>query len=187
MIAFISQSTTFHSLFQTYRKEILQNFKVCPNLDHCLSELEYNSQLAVAVSLEHAINTRRAYVYCFKKTDVIYKYTLKFLIRKDFPYLNELNWFIRKASEGGLIEKWRIDNNIQSQYKYNAKSNHMTFQNVYGFGCILSGCCILTVLCLFIERFIYKRVRSLNPSRIWLIIEMYIDPDRHFWLETKMI
>lgn len=80
-----------------------------------LNKLEWNNKLAVAVSTELSfsrVKTENSQIfhqmdfYCFDQPNIIYKYSLKMLTRKSFPYLNELNDFIQRASDGGLIVKW---------------------------------------------------------------------------------
>lgn len=154
-----------------------------------MNQLKHNPKLAVATSRERAFNSRSIismHLYCFEKSEVIYEYALKFLVRKDFPYLSELNWFIGQASASGLIEKWRIDSSARFQYTYNEINNQLTLQDGFGINIILLSCLLCATICLFIERFIHKKLKTLNPSRFWQFAEMIIDPDRHFLLETKM-
>lgn len=60
---------------------------------------------------------------CFD--EVIYEYVLKFLIRRDFAFMKELNKFIQIASASGLIKKWyktiksNLNINLNEKLVYN--------------------------------------------------------------------
>ena len=89
--------------------------------------------MAVAISREHVRNSRlKLDTYCFKKLEDIYHYELKFLVRKDFPYLNELNEFIRMAGATGLIEKWHSDGRIRYRKNNNNEVQSISNYNVAG-------------------------------------------------------
>lgn len=176
---------------QVYPFKALRKFIVCKNLDICLSSIEQNSKLAVAISRKHALNSHSISsikISCFEDSEIIYEYPLKFLTTKNFSYLNELNKFILMASSSGFINKWIKDQQIstyfhsESQEKY---YNQITIEHFYGcliiLGCILIG----IILILTLEIFIHKQTRKPNSSKYWKIIEMFIDPKRHFWLENK--
>lgn len=126
-------------------------------------------------------------VYCFEKPEIIYEYNLKFLVNKNFSYSKDLNKFIRMASENGLIEKWQKD----LLKEYQKRPDYRTFrslsiQNFYG---VLVVCLLFIIALIFafiLEKIVYNKTKTVNPSRFWIIIEIIIDPDRHFLLENKM-
>lgn len=164
-------------------------FKICDNLDQCLSRLSGNPKLAVAISRERAYNSLlilASQIYCFD-SEIIYEFDLKFLVNKNSTILTDLNEFIQSAIESGLIKKWRFDNQmIKLPCKY--------IQKVYGqlnlehhFGMIIIwGLMITFVFFVFLlERVVYRKVRSSNAARYLKFIEIAIDGERHFWLETK--
>lgn len=157
------------------------------NLDECLSQLKHNSKLAVVTSHEHAMNSHLiafSQLRCFN--EVIYKYALKFLVRHDFAYINELNKFIQIASASGLIKKWHNDNQIHAKFKYEREiSEQLTLEKEYGFAIIWIVLQMSVILFACFEQIVYKKARAPNPSRFWLIIELIIDSDRHFWLKNE--
>lgn len=164
---------------------------ICENLDQCLGQLIENSKLAVAISLAHAHKSSLispSEIYCFDESEIIHDYALKFLIRKDFHYLNELNTFIQMTSEGGLIEKWFSNSSIHTHLEHFKLDNRQIamkhLQGAFLLGFLLT---ILSFCLLFLERFIYKKMKSHKPHQFWAFIEMLIDPDRHFLLENKWI
>lgn len=170
---------------------MLEKFQTCVNLDECLSKLDKMS--TIAISREHAFGhfdtQSNTAIYCFKKTEIIYEYSLKFLIRKEFSYFNELNRFIGMASAGGLIKKWHTDCMIPKKVHLN--HNEMIYrtvklENLQAILMILFIFVTFSFLVLSLECFVYKKVTGSNPSRFWLIVQMIIDPDRHFFLENKM-
>lgn len=156
-----------------------------------MSQLYENSKLAVAISREHAINSRLIStdeLYCFEKSQIIYEYDLKLFMCTNFPYINELNQFIQMASASGLIKKWRIDNQIRSKIMRKEKNyNQLTLEQGYGYLIIWYCLLAFTFLFVFVEKIIYMKARAPNPSKIWILAEMLIDSDRHFLLETKKI
>lgn len=167
---------------------MLERFKICNNLDACLNQLDQNSKLAIAISYEHSQNSlsisSQSSYHCFSKSEIIYEYALKFLVRKNFPHLRELNEFIQRASASGLIEKWRLKNQYRNNHP-NDMFGYLTFEHFLGI--VILGCFlwILFIIFLFIERFVYTKNRTTNPLRFWVFIEMVIDPHRHFMLETN--
>lgn len=166
---------------------MLEKFYVYDNLEFCLSQLDHNSRLAVAISREHSQNSRLLLAHdyhCFGKSNIIYEYALKFLVRKNFQYFNDLNRFIQMASSSGLIEKWR--SKTQNRFDYtDSFFGYLTFEYFLGIVILGSILWILLIIFLFIERIVHAKNRKPNPTRFWIIFEMVIDPDRHFMLENK--
>lgn len=184
----------FHINQQTYSSETIEKFEICDDLKLCLKKLHQNSNLAVAVSRELARDGHfrlAPQLYCFQKSEIIYDYLLKFLVRKHFPYLHELNDFVRTASESGLIEKWHTPN---------LNRNIINVEPIECNGIAMSDFIVLVVIyillkigsffLLFLEKLVYKNVRKRNASgmwlKFWLYAEMAIDPDRHFFKEMKL-
>lgn len=167
---------------------MIDDFEVCNNLDLCLSQLHRNSKVALAISNEHAYKSyseSNYEFYCLKE-DFIYEYSLKFLVRKDFRYLNELNKFIQMTSSGGLIRKWHSNGRTRTHLKHRGKQfEQLKWINFIGLYCIWWILQIVIIISMFWERLVYKKVRSSNKSKFWIISEMAIDPDRYFWLENK--
>lgn len=105
---------SFHLFFQTYPVEFLKAFKVCDDLALCMIQLQYNPKMAVAISREYVSSNRYYnFSYCFSKQEIIHSHTLKFMVRKNFFHLIQLNTFIQMTYTGGLIEKWKSINDAQ--------------------------------------------------------------------------
>lgn len=175
---------------QTYSSETIENFVVCDDLDFCLDQLNWNSALAVAIFFEHARNHLSgpdSQIYCFKNSEIISEYSLKFFVHDDFPYLNELNEFIHLTSASGLIEKWRSNKQMLNQsFTYKRKiHNRLVLYNFLGIFYVGAVMGIIVISTFFLERFVYTKVRTANTFRFWKIIEMMIDPNRHFLLEKR--
>lgn len=168
---------------------MLNNFKICTNLDECLSQIDVNPKLAVAISLAHASNSyliSSSQLYCFNNLDIIYEYAMKFLVNKNFTYFEKLNDFIGMASAGGLIEKWYSDGRIRAPYKHVERVyGHFLMEQMNGILIIWSIAVMIAIISFLNEFFVFMKSRAPNPSRLWIISEMLIDPDRHFWLESK--
>lgn len=168
---------------------MLKSFKLQKNLDGYLVKLKKNPKLAVAISREHANNIKsndKLAFYCFGKSEYIHEYAIKFLVRKDFCYLNELNRFIAMASAGGLIDKFRKDIiQLNNTYTPKPKFNQITFGHLVG-AFFIWIILIILICCFFlIEKITFYEVKKRNPSQFWLIFQMIIDSDRHFLRQNK--
>lgn len=171
-----------------YPLEMIDKFKICEDINVCLGQLDQNSRLAVAISRERDLNSiiETSSEFCFEKSETIHEYPMTLFVRRDFLYLENLNRFIQMASECGLIEKWHIDSQIQSHYKSNENIyKHLTLDNFRGIYIIWCIILLIDFFVLLLERFIHRKARMPNPSRFWIIVEMFIDSDRHFWVENK--
>lgn len=143
--------------------------------------------MAMAISREHVHNSQsNLQTYCFKKSENIHDYAPKFLVRKDFPYLNELKKVIRMAGGSGFIVKQHSNRRYRNANKYNDEiqgTNNYNFIGNQIIYFILFEALFLTVYC---ERSIHKKARQPNPRRFWLIAEVIIKPNKYFWVETKL-
>lgn len=164
---------------------MVENFKVCDDLNFCLNQLVQNSQLAVAISREYARNSHlmsTSQIYCFKNSEIIYDYATSFLVRKDYLLLDKLNEFIRLSSASGLIEKWRLSITYPKRYKHEeTEIAYMTLKNADAIFYLCYFHTIIHFLTFFSEKIVHKKARESNPGKIWILFEMFIDPERHFW------
>lgn len=163
----------------------LQKFNICENLDVCLKRLDSNQRLAVAISLEQAQSSRYASkIYCFRKSDAFLAYSLQILVRKDFPFLEELNKFINAASASGLIEKWQTDNKARCDFKYPTDRFHqMTMDNFVTFFILWISLAIVPCFVFVLENVIFYMTHKQNPTKFSHYLELWIDGDRHFLLD----
>lgn len=152
-----------------------------------MGRIDNNAKLAVAISRERALRSHLVPPsrFCFENTQTIYEYPMTFLIRRNFPHLKQLNEFIHMASQGGLIKQWRANSHIQTYYNKENMYVKITLDHLHGY---LIICCILLIisfLTLLLEQCVHTRATMPNPYRFWIIVDMLIDSDRHFWLENK--
>lgn len=165
--------------------------KTCHNLFQCINQLRFDSQMAVAISHDHARRIRKLAAqqfYCFERAESIHNYALKFYVRSNFPYVNELNAFIEALSENGLIEKWRADNGIAYKFqsvRQDSEDIKITLQKIIGLLCFTIILQLLIVFVLFSEILIHKCARKTNCHRFWIIAEKTINPVRYFMVENK--
>lgn len=153
-----------------------------------MKQLEENSEIAVIISREHAHLMQKTYqYYCFDKSELIYEFALKFSVKKQFAHLNELNSFIKMSSASGLIEKWRLE--YQPKVKPITKRHiqPLSTESAFGLFMLFAFYNILLISFSLFEKYVHKKARETNPLRFWQLIEMLIDPDRHFLLESKMV
>lgn len=157
--------------------------------------LKINPRLAVAISREHVQNIPLdllSNVYCFENSEIIYDYATKFLVDKNFRFINELNGFIRMASAGGLIEKWRLNakNGRNQNFFKRGRKTYRQFNISSLCGFLLLGYLIPIMVATFvfiIEKIVHKRTNVPKPSRFWRFVKILIDPERHFLIESKSI
>lgn len=80
------------------------------NLFHLISSPIINTSVGVSreLILSHAGERRNRQddIYCFEHSNIIFEHPLSLLTPIDFPLLNELNSFIERANENGLIINW---------------------------------------------------------------------------------
>lgn len=152
------------SFFKTYPLEMLKIFEECDNWDRCLYELGQNSKVAVGMLQAYELYSRSissSQMYCFEKSEIIYEYALKFLMRHDFPYLNELNRFIGIASAAGLIEKWNSYDQMKIQQSRKTYAySHIKLESFYGVYVIWISAQIAIILLFAFEKFVYIKARS---------------------------
>lgn len=150
-----------------------------------LNQLNQNDRLAVASSFEriqYVASINNLNVYCFKHPNQIYEYSTKFLIRPHYPFSNELNKFIDRASDGGLIIKWLqryrfpMKKRVEHILEPFRAENFIAQMGVYFFMLTSAFCALI------LERFVYRMVRMQNTWRIWRLLEIMIDSERYFLL-----
>lgn len=168
-----------------YPAAVLNKFIITNATDEYLEQLDWNNKLAVVSSLKRAQYFRlqhRFDIYSFTYPNQIYEYTLKFLMRPNFPFANDLNRFIQQATEGGLINKWI--NNYRWHLKVADQNEivYIKFQNWALFLGILLIVWLFLISLFMLERTVHKKVRTIGSRRFWKYIEMMIDPVRRCFL-----
>lgn len=174
-----------------YPSKSLSNFEFIDQPNDNLHQLEWNDKLAIAVSNELSLSPiqngknqmdPKLKIYCFGNLNGLHQNDLTLLMRKDFPFMEKLNEFVRHASDVGLVAKWL--KSYRSIAEKPSCYNYEIFkaQNLYVVFEI--GLCIFLIafIVVIIERFVHKSVRSGNCRRFWRYIEMTIDPYRYLLL-----
>lgn len=164
---------------------------MCDDLLQCLKQLHLNPTLAVAIPREFGRSIREHLnfpFHCFRRPEIIHSFALKFRLHEDFLYKNELNEFLIVATETGLIEKWRSDTRTRFDRRYaveEVENGLMTLDNLSGILILWALLNVIVALLFLLEIIVYRQVKRHNARRFWKAIEIIIDPDRHFMLETK--
>lgn len=160
-------------------------------MDQCLAQLIDDSKLAVAISIAHAYDSSPispSQIYCFDGSETIHDYTLKFLVRKNFTYMNQLNAFIQMSSEGGLIKKWYSNSSGRTRDEhFKQLDKQINLKHFHGLLAVEILMKAFTICMFLFEKYVYMKMQMLQPHRLWVFVEMIIDPDRHFMLENKFI
>lgn len=177
----------FGAPIQKYSAELLQKFEIFKNPNVYLHRLEWDSELAVAVSREQVKNNEslsKLQIYCFENPNHIYEYPMKILTSKKFGYLNELNRFIQMSSESGLIDKWLKGSEFKNLGKeiYQSQYIKVDFDVFIVLVVFISLMLLFSFYVFYVERSIDKRNITKSDSPFWRIIKIIIDADRHFFM-----
>lgn len=108
-------------------------------------------------------------------------------MRKDFPLHSELNRFIERAVENGLIVKWSKKKIFRS-VKEKAPEVHfieITLEMYLILDLICVGMLATAGIALIFERVVYKRARLRGAARLWRYIDMMFDSNRYFLLNDR--
>lgn len=174
-----------------YTSKSLSNFELVDQPNDHLFQLERNDRLAIAISKELSLSPIRKgnnrmdpklKIYCFGNSNSLHEYELTLLLRKNFPYLNEMNKFLKYASGVGLIEKWlknyRSIAEKPPSYDYEMFKAESLYIAFTVFLCMMFASFIVVIM----EKFVHKTVRTGNGGRFWRYIEIIIDPYRYLLL-----
>lgn len=94
---------------ESVSKAIVKRFNICKDIDACLALIRSRSRVAVAVSRHHSDNSptiSASEMYCFKRSDNIYTYSVSMLTKKQYHLLDKINSLLRTISESGLLARW---------------------------------------------------------------------------------
>lgn len=123
--------------------------------------------------------------YCFNYPNKIHESPTKYLLRHNFPFLKELNRFLKQASDGGLIAKW-----IKTcQHFVKKMANMKPFED----GSIIvelvihNIAMIVAFIVFFIEKIVHKKGHTQGSGRFWRFIQTLIDSERYFLLNKSNI
>lgn len=166
----------------------MQQFEISDNLNEHLLGLEWNDKLAI-VSSHMDIQYDKylpSLVFCFNHPNIIHTYSLKMLMHKRFPLAKELDKFIQRSFEVGLMAKWLGGNAHEIPLEKPPKFQFIQIVlETISFTVVLSMALILfSISVLLIEIIIDKRVRAIDSNKLWRYIEMMIDPHRYFLLDN---
>lgn len=176
----------------TIPSEMIDKFRLCPQVDDCLAELAVNDRLAVAVSRMHAMNNRRIsqhMVYCFDGREKIIDYPISLMIASDHPMLKQTQLLTQRALEGGLLGKWLADSSPMEQTRReqntNDESRKQTIEHIMP--AIMTYCLFLTlaIVAFIAEHSIFVCVSGGAEGRFWQWADMLIDGKRHFLLPAR--
>lgn len=125
--------------------------------------------------------------FCLERNDVIYEYALKFIVRNDFPFIDELNAFISAAKSSGLIGKWLTDTQMKNHF-YTDFSRPMisrfNFEEMSGIWVLLFFLFSFDIFVFISEKIIRNQVQHHDQlSTFWNFAELLIDSDRHYLLD----
>lgn len=175
---------------------MIAQFIVCPDLDECLAQLEFNDHLAVAVSRKHALANRRIsnwQIYCLAEEERVFGYPISMFINKDHPLKTNISRLGRMAVEGGLIGKWTKDAQdvMRSEGKHHGRyhpTNALTASQIV-LPVIIHGSGLLIAMAIFLgELIVYRMARTRGKyRRYWRKLEWMIDGKQRFFEKKPWI
>lgn len=165
----------------------MNEFEILEDPNEFIDDLKWNDKLAIAISYTKVRNDRSLFSssFCFDNFNSIYGYSLKFLMRKDFALINELNEFILRATDSGLINKWLKGKRFET-----LKEKPQQFRNIsIGISSIIvllficTGMLVFALSIFIIERIVHKKIQVKNTG-FFKYVDMTIDSNRYFLLDT---
>lgn len=88
---------------------VLERFSLCSDIEKCIRELNWNGQLAVGFSRQHALNNPdigRHDIHCFPSSSNIYTFSVLMNTRQDSNLLPHINDLINRFVEHGFVSIW---------------------------------------------------------------------------------
>lgn len=158
-------------------------------MEKCLSRLEYDVKLAVAVSRLHAMNTpiiSPSELYCFPRTRNIYSYSVAMPMKSDFHLMPFINYYIRQLFEFGLIERWHklslslaANEEIKKILNKAASGENdrlvvLTVAHIMGAILIMTFGHILAMIAFLSEILTERHIRKPNCGRFWKILNTFL-------------
>lgn len=168
---------------------MLQKFQISTSPIDNLHQLQWNNKLAIAISRNY-FNDKQfmsiSYMHCIRN-DNVYEYPLTVLASKSFPFMNELNRFIQRSVDTGLIVKWveGIHYCTSTPKKPLYEYTEVTFDSLSGSLLLWIFMLATTLLAFITEIIAWRKVQAQNPARIWHYIEMMVNPIRYFLLKDR--
>lgn len=143
--------------------------------------------MALAISQRHAMFNpiiSRHLIYCFQFPEHLYSLPLTMQMPYEHPLLPKVNQMVQMALEGGLFVKW---NNDIKRYYTNLNRLHrphgprqLTLEHIFPAIVILAIGSGLSILLFLIEILVNRQARRRRCGRLWKILSMLIDGQRHF-------
>lgn len=178
----------FHLAFQ-YKKEQIDSFSICPNIDSCLEHLKQHEHLHLVVggSRQHISNSHSytaTQIFCFDRSESIAGYQPVLVMRKDFPLKNRINQIIGNAFESVLFVKWNRENQRKKQRINPFEPKYALTLVQFAVFLVFIFCigCILSILSFILEIITQRKMRMMNYHRIWIYFERFLDGKRHYFI-----
>lgn len=158
---------------------IRRQYQECsPSIDDCLSHLQYDLRLAVAISKAHSQNSpsmQPTEMFCFH---TITSYPVVMAVRKDFAALPNINSIVQHVFEAGLIQKWERDGQLYSHRKREDYGNiRLSVEHLSSGTLTLMVGFSLAILSFIGEILIFKYFKRTQPTErklVWVLIEKLI-------------
>lgn len=173
---------------------MLDNYETCSTSDDCLVNLKNNEHLAIGISREYAVyrtNILNTRMYCFDTYDNIDSFSISMWIRKNGLHEN-INGLVHRLLESGLLKKWTtstyklIRNNCDC-VKSDDSNEVIPINLEHAVVAIAAylGLTFLSYIAYRLEKLIYQKISSGNPTKTWRIAHLVIEGKRNFFLLKK--
>lgn len=168
---------------------MLDNLKICKNLENCLENLKYeeNNNIAVAVTRQRLKNSpliRDKEINCLLSNACIHKYSIAMALTEHRHDILEMSSCIFEA---GLIQKWRETRN------YNVRRNAIQRKRRDKLSIHYTGSAymslviglILGTLTFMAELISFRKTHKDDCHRFWQFLSNVVDGRRFYFISRK--
>lgn len=181
----------FASLLQIPHEQI-RNFKICPDLNECLTDTIRNNRLAVAAPRKHVLHSPLQfdrYLYCFAENESIQRYSTAFFVTASLmaehrELFEQINRYIQLTLEGGLLLQWTSEAQMQqkTQTLVAVETVQMTFDRIFLPLFLYVTLSVMAIFAFGLELAVSAKCKQRNAHRFWRIVSRAIDGKRHYLL-----
>lgn len=164
----------------------MNRYLICSDEHACLANVMDNTQLAVIMSHQHAMNsfsTSSRSIYCFKADQHICSYPTAFAMKVNSPLIGRVNDAIQRLVEGGLIAKWLMDSQMRHDTTdgRGIRRHQLTIEHLFAALTLWSVFFMFAVGAFIAELIVHRCVRRPNCGRFWQCVHLLINDDRLFF------
>lgn len=150
----------------------------------CLNNLEFDNQLAVAVSQLYLETLPfQSKIFCFDSDKKLSKFPATFMIRRDFRLRKEFEKVFKSIRAAGLIPKWERDyRHMENNDSKDMIVEPLTLDSFRSIFVVIGLFLIAAIISRVLEEIIFKASHKKHAHPFWRMADKFIDGERHFLL-----